>query len=266
MRSTLRLRLAVAAALLLPLAARAEEPAAPPMFVVHVEYALPSQLQQYESTTKEFVGLVQQHRDKVPGFWFNALQGEDLSYAFVSPVGGFQQIGAMYGGLTALGEAVGTERWADFMQRTGATYDHVDEWIFIELTDASYVPAAPRLRQEEEQYVQLDFYRVRPGMEMAAEAVARDWRALHAKLGLADGFRIYRAVMGSDMPLYVVSFAAKNPADLEAMLASGRAAMGADGQALNARTMAVTRAFESKRFWWRRDLSLLPPMPATASR
>jgi hypothetical protein len=267
-KAAVRLAAALALATALSSApATAQPPAAapPPMFIVHVEYARPSALADYEATTKEFVRQVQQHRDKIPGFSFNTLQGEDLSYAFISPVGGFDQVAAIYGGFASLAEAVGADDWTRFMERAGATYDHVDEWLFIELTDASYVPAKPRLTPEEERYVQLDFYRLEPGREVAAEAVARQWRATNERVGLADGYRIYKAILGGEMPLYVVSQAGRDPQDLAAAIERGRQAQGAAGQELTAKTLALTRAFESKRYWWRGDLSL-PPVTSAPAR
>src|SRR5688572_12484543 len=115
-------------------AAFAEGPATrPPAFVVHVEHALPSQVAAYEATTKEFISLVEANRDVMPGFAFTALAGDDLSYAFISPVAGFAEIGTIFGQFMALAEKLGP-RWGELMERAGATFDHVDEWLFIELT------------------------------------------------------------------------------------------------------------------------------------
>jgi hypothetical protein len=240
-----------------------DSPARPPVFVVHVEHALPAQLEGYEATTKEFVAAVQANRDVMPSFSFTALMGEDLSYAFVTPISGFAQMGEIFGQFMALSEKLGP-RWSDLVQRAGATYDHVDEWVFLELTDASYVPAAPRLRPEEERYVEMVFYYARPGAETAAEALAVEIRRLYEAKRFPYGYRVFKAVLGADMPLYVVSIPARDPADLAALHALEREALGADYAATGARVMALTRRMDVNHYQVRPDLSL-PPVAAAAS-
>ena len=249
--------LAVAAVCLAP-AALAQAPAGRPQaFVVHVEYALPSQIAAYEATTKEFLALVEANRDVMPGFSFQVLAGEDLSYAFVSPVAGFAEMGEIFGQFMALAEKAGP-RWADLLQRAGATLDHVDEWLFVELPDASYIPAQPRLRPEEARYIEMVFYYARPGHEAAADALGAEIRQLYASKAFPYGYRVFKAAMGADMPLYAVSIPAKDPADLAALHALERQMLGADYDATGAKVMAVTRRMEVKHYWVRPDLSLRP--------
>ena len=260
--STLAVALLACAASAAP-AIAADPPARPPVFVVHVEHALPAQLEGYEATTKEFVAAVQANRDVMPGFSFTALMGEDLSYAFVTPVSGFAGMGEIFGQFMALSEKLGP-RWSDLMQRAGATYDHVDEWVFLELTDASYVPAAPRLRPEEERYVELVSYYARPGVESTVEALAVEIRRLYEAKGFPYGYRVFKAVLGADMPLYVVSIPAKDPADLAALHALEREVLAADYATTSARVMALTRRMDVNHYHVRPDLSL-PPVAAAAA-
>lgn len=229
----------------------------PQAFVVHVEHAVPDQIAAYEAATKEFVQLVEANRDVMPSFSFQALAGEDLSYAFVSPVSGFAEMGEIFGQFMALAAKPGS-RFGELMERAGPTIDHIDEWVFLELPDASYVPAQPRLRPEEERYVEMIFYYVEPGREAAADALGADIRKVYAAKGFPYGYRVFKAALGADMPLYVATIPAKDPADLAALHALEREMLGADYVANGERIMAITRRMDFNRYWIRPDLSLRP--------
>jgi hypothetical protein len=239
-------------------AAEAAMPA-PQMFVVHVESVQPSKVAEYEATSKEFLGLLRDNRTLVPMAALNALQGEDLSYAYILPIRNLSDADAVNAAFEGMGKAVGEKRWMDLMHRNGATIAHVDESVFMEVPGASYWPADAKVLPQAAGYFQLDFYRVMPGMEDAAMEVATSWRALFEKAKLPYGYSVFRLYLGNDGPLWVVSTPAKDPADLAALQAASQQGIGkAAWQAQMAKTMAIARGFESKRYWARPDLSLPP--------
>src|ERR1044072_7074604 len=127
---TYRLRslsLAVAAAALTAGAAFAQgASAAPQMFIVHREHALPSKLADYEATTKEFVALVQANRSTMPRFSFTALQGEDLSYNFIPPIATLADADAILASFDALAKAAGPQKFADGLRGGGGPLRHAD--------------------------------------------------------------------------------------------------------------------------------------------
>lgn len=114
-------------------------------------------LAEYEATTKELLARPRAESFHPPRALLPGLDGEDLSYAFVAPAADFTQLGILYAGFSALEEAVGGEKWSDLMRRNGAAMDHYHEWVLIELPDASYQPAEPRLQPADESYLELGF-------------------------------------------------------------------------------------------------------------
>ena len=263
-----RLAFAAAAATVLALAATASaathtEAKAPQMFIVHVEKADPSKLADYEATSKEFVALLRANRQAMPMFFFTALQGEDLEFSFVSPIGGFADLQTIFAGFEGMGKVVGEQRWADLMRRGGATFTSVDDSVWMEVPGASYRPEGAEVTMANAGYVQLDFYRVKPGWEDAAAQVATAWHELFAGKKVPYGYSVFRLVLGSDGPLWVVSTPAKDPAHLAQITAASRQAIGeAAWKAQLGKTLAITRGFESRRYWVRPDLSLPPPAAA----
>ncbi|HET9766034.1 MAG TPA: hypothetical protein VFS60_04260 [Thermoanaerobaculia bacterium] len=240
-------------------AAQAPPMQVPQMFIVHVEHAVPSRLADYEATTKEFISLVQANRSALPNFAFTALQGEDLSYNFITPIRSFADADGILAGFDALAKAVGAEKFGDYMRRSGATFTSTDENAFMEVAGGSYWPAGAAVTPQNAGYYQLDFYYVKPGYEDAAGEVAASWKKLFENGKVPYGYSVFRLALGSDGPLWVVSTPAKDAANLAEINAAAAKAIGAEAwQAQVAKTLAICRGFDSKRYTVRRDLSLPP--------
>jgi hypothetical protein len=232
---------------------------APQMFIVHVEHALPGKLADYEATTKEFISLVQANRSAMPGFAFTALQGEDLSYNFITPIRNLADADGIMASFDALAKAAGPEKFGDVMRRSGATFSSYDDNAFMEVPGASYWPAGAVVTPQNAGYYQLDFYSVAPGFEDAAGEVAASWKKLFENGKVPYGYSVFKLVLGNDGPLWVVSTPAKDAADLAEINAAAMKAIGAEAwQAQVAKTLAICRGFDSKRYTVRRDLSLPP--------
>ena len=248
--------LTLAALALVAVPALAQAPAAPKMFVVHVENPIPSKIAEYEASTKEFKALVHENHKLMPSFGFTVLQGEDLSYAFIAPIRGFADIDGINAGFDALAKAA-PERWAKLMGDSVTTMNSYDERVFMEIGDASYWPANAK-NSPADAYWELDFYRVVPGMEEAAGQIAASWKALYQGKNVPYGYTVYRLALGENAPLWLVTIPAKDPADLAMMQDAIRKTLGDAFQGQIAKTMAATRGYEVRRYWMRPDLSLPP--------
>jgi hypothetical protein len=200
----------------------------------------------------------------MPLLSFTALQGEDLSYSYIAPIRGLADVEAINASFEAMGKAVGEQRWGDLMRRNGETMEGIDEAVFAEVPGASYWPAGAKTTSQNAAYYQLDFYHVMPGMEDGAGQVAMAWKALFEGAKVPYGYSVFRLALGDDGPLWVVSVPARDPADLAMIQQASRQAIGeAAWKAQTMKALAITRRFDSKRYWVRPDLSLAPASAAT---
>jgi hypothetical protein len=257
-------RTALALALFaLPFAAFAQPAPAPkPVFItVHEEIVPPSMVARYESLTKEFLGMLAAKNVNDPNIAFTTFMTPDFHYIFVSRLqGGLSGYETMFNAWMALPDKVGKDKWKELETRSVGTMSSYNEMLAARRDDLSYFPATPRLKPEEQTYVRWQFYYLVPGKESESEQIARDYAALFKAKNIADGFVIYMAMSGQDLPLLVAAVAAKSPADWTANDDKVNAMLGNDLRALQARALAITRKFETREGWYRPDLSYPGPM------
>jgi len=246
--------LGAAVAVLAPTTGGTQTPA-PQYFVLHQERAKPSMIKEYESTTKEFVALVKANKTKMPHFSFNAFVSPDFLYSYVSPIPNLAGMDAINGDFGALFQAAGPAL-SDLNKRGGVAMERVDETVIQRLPELSYAPAEPRLESGRARYYHYGFYYVIPGREAEVEALGQEYLKLFKAKGVKNGYTIYKAVMGADMPYYFVSEGALDAADFETEDAKTAALVGPELQALGARLMALTRRYETREAVPRPDLSV----------
>jgi hypothetical protein len=257
-----RTLLAVALALFPLIAAQAQNapPAPKPqLFVIHEEIAKPSMLAQYESTTREFFKALSDGKVDPAVFSVNTFVTPDFHYIYLAPISSFAGMDKIASMFMTLPNAVGNDRWQDLMRRGGVTMESYSETVVMLRPDLSYMPATPRLKPEENKYFRLEFFYVIPGKEQDAEAIARDYAALFKQKNWPDGYHIYMALNGENLPLLVVSIPAKSRADYVAADDRLNATLGADIKPLQARALSITRKFELREAMARPDFVYPPP-------
>lgn len=257
-RTFLAGRVAVAGALALAAAlpAAAQEGPAPQMILVHQETVEPAMLEQYVQTSKDFFALVAANRETMPTFQAQAFQTDEYEFVYAMPLANFAQMDVLMGEFMAMS---GNEEWQKAMEAGAGTTRQYDEYVVVYRTDLSYEPAEPRLKPEEIAAYRWDFYYLHSEKAQDAEAIAKDVAALYREKGIQDGFDIFQAVFGADLPYLVVSTPGKSAADIESRLAETAAKVGDAWEPIQKRINEVTRSYASKYAWARPDLSLAAP-------
>jgi hypothetical protein len=244
------------------LALPAQDMSQPQLFLLHEELANPSRLADYESTTKEFIAALKASNSaSFPGF--DVVMTDDFSYFFVAPIKSFADLGAVGQGFAEVAGKLGEAKFAEMMRRAGEPMHASNDSVVTSRPDLSYWPADYAKAASEAKAVNYDVYYVLPGREMDAEAIAREWQALYKQKGMTEGYMVYQALTGHDLPVWAVAFYGASPADLAAKQEAAAAKLGAEGEALNLRTLQLVRRFERRVGIRRPDLSYRPaPMTA----
>lgn len=260
-------RTALALALLaLPLfSAFAADMPKPDLYVVHEEVVPPGMMMRYEAVTKEMLGTLASKNVMNPNVAFSAFMTNDMHYVYLSRLtGGLSGLEAMYNAWMSMPDAVGKDKWKDLETRGSATMSSYNEILIMRRPDLSYEPASPRLTREEQVYYHWQFYYLQAGKESEAEQICRDYVALFKSKNVPDGFTIFMAMMGQDLPLLVAAIPARNPADFAMVDQKNSATLGDDLRALQMRALSITRRLENREGWYRPDLSY--PMPSKSTK
>ena len=253
-----RLSLVAALGVLFTLSAYAVDPPKMQLFLIHEETINPSMMSQYEGATKDLIKAFNDKKMTSPSFMVNTYMTSDMHYLYLTPIANWAQIDSIWKDWMSANETVGKEKWADIMKRSNPTIISYDDAVAARRDDLSYVPENPRLKMEEMPFARVDYYYLKPGAEADAEQVARDYVALFKEKKIPDGFTIYMAMSGHDLPLLVAVIPAKSPADFAAVDEKTAATLGDALRNLQGRAMALTRRIEHKDSWFRPDLSYMP--------
>jgi len=252
-------RLSLAAlGVLFSLSAYAADPPKPQLFLVHEETINPSMMTQYEGSTKDLIKAFADKKMTSPSFMVNTFMTTDFHYLYLTPITNWAQIDSVWKDWMTAGDTVGKDKWGDIMKRGSAAMVSYDDAVAARRDDLSYMPENPRLKMEEAPFARVDYYYLKPGTEQQAEQIAKDYVALFKEKKIPDGFTIYMAMSGHDLPLLVAVIPAKSPADFAATDERTNAALGDALRALQGRAMAITRRIEHKDSWYRPDLSYMP--------
>lgn len=233
---------------------RAQTPAGQ-LYGVHREHANPARLAEYESTSREFAAAMKAHKISTFPSPYNVWSFDDLTYDYVAPMASLDDLAKIPSTFATLAGKMGEAKFADLMRRANAAMLSWDDVVIRERPDLGYAPANPRVSVAETSVVRFDFYYLRPGTEGELDQLAKDWRALTTAKGIADGYRVFEAVVGPELPLLVVATPGKDATDLATAWAANVKIGGADWQTLMARTLGLCRRFETKVGTLREDLS-----------
>jgi hypothetical protein len=259
-RTALALALAFSA-----LSAFAADMPKPAFITVHEEIVPPAALMRYEALTKELLSTLAAKNVTDPNVAFSTFMTPDFHYLYVSRLqGGLAGYETMFNAWMALPDKVGKDKWADLMARSVGTTSSYNEILAMRRDDLSYMPATPRLKPEEQGYARWQFYYLVPGKESEAEQVAKDYAAAFKSKNIGDGFTIYMAMNGNDLPLLVVATTGKSAADYAVNDDKVNAMLGDALRPLQARALALTRKFETREGLYRPDLSYPSPTKAAA--
>jgi hypothetical protein len=242
----------------------AQEPSHGQLWFLYQEVPKPNLLQQYEATSKELAKLIADHHAAAPEFGFFALADTHLVYTFAIPIHSLGDIEGIDSAFGSIAKSAGVERFSDLMKRSSATIESRREWAVRESPDLSYAPAQARLRREESRFFHYDLYYVSADQEGEVDPLAKELLALYRSKGVTDGYQVFKAVLGQDLPILIVRSGARDAADYYAEDQKIEALVGAERRELRRRMLAISRRVESKDAYVRPDLSVVPePEKAT---
>ena len=236
-------------------AARAESheeaPPAPTFMYVWTDHVAVVHAAAYESEVKKVMAKMAETEEAKKLQYF-ALSGQD-GYRYVIPMAELAEFSKKNQEFMAATNAVGGMKVWDASNKL---VDHGSGALIVSRPDLSYAPTAPREAEKSGQFRLHEWWYIRPGHEAEIEEVARKFAALYAEKEIDTGFRIYQAVTGDDLPLYLVTITAANAVDYHTNEARVNESLGEAGQQLIQEAVALARRLERTTAMMRPDLSM----------
>ena len=230
-----------------------EAPAAPaPVFMfAWTDHVSVANAAAYEAAVKEVSAKIAATEEGKKLQYFS-LSGQD-GYTYVIPMAELGEFAQKSADFMAATNAVGGMKVWDAANKL---VDRNSGALIVSRPDLSYAPAEPREAEKTGLFRHHEWWYVRPGHEAEIEEVAKKFAALYAEKSVDTGFRIYQAVTGEDLPLYLVTITAANAADYHANEARVNEQLGDAGQALIQEAVALARRVERTTAMMRPDMSM----------
>ena len=143
-------------------------------------------------------------------------------------------------------------------ERAREAIDHIDTSIRITRPDLSYVPADPRIPAGEAGFVHIIRLYVQQGATDEVGELLKQISALQRRHNVRDPRNVSAQVTGSDGPLMVIAFFAKDAADFYTQNQKNTEMMGQELQGLIAQVAAHCRRIEQANYTPRPDLAYQP--------
>ncbi len=265
MKRVVLLTFAAVAWLGLPRAGVGQESGPPQFYWVLQEHVKPSMAQEYEAATKEMIQLLSSVPDAASKVPFVTISSPEIGYAYVIPVQGFSGMDKAWQNWEATIDAVGRDKFMEIQAKATAATDHVASSVLWLREDLSYLLDTTAMTAERPYRMYHWWYAI-PGKESQLEEIAQEYVKLYKAKGITTGWRLYQAVMGPDMPLYLVVESATDPADYYSNEKKIRSMLGEEGKKLDMKALKVARRLEVQFGWQRPDLSFPPAATQTTSR
>ena len=234
--------------------AQAEKPLPQLFFVLEVAVK-PCMLSQYETAFKEMITLYKEYKATYGWYGFSA---DDFIYYFSVPVKDLSDVENMFKEDEEISKKWGEEKSKEIEKSLAGTSKYRRTSIMYERKDLSYVPEEPRLKSKEANYRLWVYYYVKPDKEKEFQEVLKKFVALSKSKNVTDTFSIYTGGMGTEMPVYLVAFAAKSAGDFWPNYENAWKLLGKEGKTLLQKLFKLIRKRDIKTAWYRPGLSYMP--------
>lgn len=215
----------------------------PQLYVVWDAIVYPDKHTEYEAGKAELIKLYRKH--DFPWAW-EVYRTDDFHYYFLMPIDNLAQLDKYFEFSEHIMEKAGTD-YAAIIKRLSGTYESETMGTLMLRPDLSYHPEKPMVASTDWKYIEWSYYYLRPGMEIAAEKLAAEWRAYFKKQGINDVVNVFTSLMWSDLPVWVIATGAESEEAFHTQAAIKAANQNDDYLALTKMTMDGCRKYERRR-------------------
>ena len=184
------------------------------LYLVHEEVAKVSMWDKYESTSKEWVDLMNSAGLDIP--YIRASMRDDGHYYYLIPLSNYADIDKFPGIFNSAIDKIGKEKWDNFMKENNSSMESNKDFVAKWSAEYSYVPKEPRIKPEEAEFIHWIFFTYKLEKRKEVMDVLAEWKALYEKNNIPDGWSIWLIDLGLDNNMIALTEAAKDGASFYA--------------------------------------------------
>jgi hypothetical protein len=189
---------------------------------------------------------------------FECYSTNDFHYYFLVPI-------ENYAGIDALNKTEGEwaakmgKEYQALMKSVEGTFEYFRSGVVRFLPELSYAPKKPRLKPQEEKFINWGLAYVEFGKEKEFADVCKQFVEICTSKGTSIGWNMFMAESGTEMPFYFWAETGKSPADYYTESERNMKKIGEEKNTeLWGKLITTLRKFEFKAGGPRPDLSKLP--------
>jgi hypothetical protein len=200
------------------------------MFLIHEEVVNINMWDKYESTSKEWVELMNGAGLDLP--YIQASQRDDGHYYYIIPIANYAEIDKMQGIFNSAIEKVGKEKWGKFMIENNSTIESSKDFIATRSAKYSYMPADPRTKQEDVKFIHWMFFTYKMENRKEVMDILSEWKKLYEDKKIKSGYQIWLIELGLDNNMIALTEGYKDGADFYTSQQADNALMEKEAGAL----------------------------------
>ena len=214
------------------------------LFLIHEETVKIDMWDKYESTSKEWVGLMNGAGLDLP--YIQASQRDDGHYYYIIPIANYAEIDKMQGIFGSAIEKVGKDKWDKFMVENNSTIESSKDFIATRSAKYSYMPKNPRLKQDEVNFIHWMFFTYKMENRKEIMEIMTEWKKLYEEKDIKNGYTIWLIELGLDNNMIALTEGYKDGGDFYTSQMEDNALMEKEASALWAKMSQYITSIENK--------------------
>lgn len=214
------------------------------LFLIHEETVNIDMWDKYESTSKEWVDLMNGAGLDLP--YIQASQRDDGHYYYIIPISNYAEIDKMQGIFGSAIEKVGKDKWDKFMVENNSTIESSKDFIATRSAKYSYMPKNPRLKQDEVNFIHWMFFTYKMENRKEIMEIMTEWKKLYEEKDIKNGYTIWLIELGLDNNMIALTEGYKDGGDFYTSQMEDNALMEKEASALWAKMSQYITSIENK--------------------
>ena len=214
------------------------------LFMIHEETVKVDMWDKYESTSKEWVKLMDDAGLDLP--YIQASQRDDGHYYYLIPIANYAEIDKMQGIFNSAIENVGKDKWTKFMVENNSSIESSKDFIATRSAKYSYVPKEPRLKPEEAKFIHWMFFKYKLENRKEVMDIMTEWKMLYGDKNIKNGYTIWLIELGLDNNMIALTEAYKDGEDFYASSKVDNALMETEASSLWGKMSKYLTSVENK--------------------